>query len=311
MNPLISVIIPCYNADRTIYNCLASLKSQTYTNWEAICVDDGSVDMTREVVEHEMQDARIKLCLQPNRGAAKARETGVKYAQGDYVLFLDADDTLISHAFELMLDVFRVDSLIDIVVSGFNIIENGRVTKRKRPQWKELNRISYLKRVLCGKDGWELCAKMYKKTLFATPLYIPEGLKAGEDAVVFIQLVCNSQKVGGCNVPIYNYIQYEESVTHIRSLENAEDTIKAAQIIEAMLREKELLSFLLVEMDVMFLLSYSNSTRKFRLRKDHSLVLDVRKRMRISSFLKLPFYRVVYIIMSYYFGKYMAMLLKM
>ena len=106
MNPLISVIIPCYNADRTIYNCLASLKSQTYTNWEAICVDDGSVDMTREVVEHEMQDARIKLCLQPNRGAAKARETGVKYAQGDYVLFLDADDTLISHAFELMLDVF-------------------------------------------------------------------------------------------------------------------------------------------------------------------------------------------------------------
>ena len=272
MNPLISVIIPCYNADRTIYNCLASLKSQTYTNWEAICVDDGSVDMTREVVEHEMQDARIKLCLQPNRGAAKARETGVKYAQGDYVLFLDADDTLISHAFELMLDVFRVDSLIDIVVSGFNIIENGRVTKRKRPQWKELDRISYLKRVLCGKDGWELCAKMYKKTLFATPLYIPEGLKAGEDAVVFIQLVCNSQKVGGCNVPIYNYIQYEESVTHIRSLENAEDTIKAAQIIEAMLREKELLSFLLVEMDVMFLLSYSNSTRKFRLRKDLSLI---------------------------------------
>lgn len=311
MNPVVSIIIPCYNASKTICTSLASLKSQTYTSWEAICIDDGSMDATKRIIQDEEKiDNRIKLYSQTNNlGVAQARETGIMHATGEYILFLDADDTLIPKALELMLNVFRNGNEIDIVVSGFNIIKEGKVWKRKMARFTYLDSISYLKRVLCGKNGWELCAKMYKRDLFDKPLYIP-NLRAGEDAVVFIQLICNSQKIGGCSIPVYNYIQYEKSASHIQSLENAEDTIKAAQIIEAILIKKGILSSLIVEMGTMFLLSYSNSTRKFRLKKEHSLILNVKKHMRLKSFLKLPIYRIMYIIIIYYYGNYISKFIK-
>ena len=91
--PKISVILPIYNASSCIEETLNYILAQTFTDYEVICVDDGSTDNTLEVLkEYEKKDNRIKVISQSNGGAGKARNTGLDNASGDYLAFLDADD---------------------------------------------------------------------------------------------------------------------------------------------------------------------------------------------------------------------------
>lgn len=90
--PLISVIIPCYNSQPYIETCVNSLKVQGLSNWEAIFVNDGSKDGSLGVLEtYAVQDSRIKVYSQINQGAAKAREYGISKATGIYIMFLDVE----------------------------------------------------------------------------------------------------------------------------------------------------------------------------------------------------------------------------
>ncbi len=91
--PEISVIIPCYNISDYIEECLDSFRKQTYTDFEIICVDDGSTDDTAEIIEaYVKKDSRISLIRQSNQYAGVARNNGMKYAGGEYLLFFDGDD---------------------------------------------------------------------------------------------------------------------------------------------------------------------------------------------------------------------------
>ncbi len=90
---LLSVVIPAYNAENCIRDCLDALLKQTYTNLEIIIVDDGSKDLTLEVCkEYQQRDSRIKVCSQPNQGASVSRNKGIELATGDFITFCDADD---------------------------------------------------------------------------------------------------------------------------------------------------------------------------------------------------------------------------
>lgn len=91
--PKVSVIIPCYNVSDYIEECLDSFVNQTYTDFEVICVDDGSIDDTADIITAYMKmDCRIRLIRQSNQYAGVARNNGMKYARGEYLLFFDGDD---------------------------------------------------------------------------------------------------------------------------------------------------------------------------------------------------------------------------
>lgn len=92
---IVSIITPSYNSSQYIRRTIDSIRSQTYQNWELIIIDDCSIDSSREVIQHYVdQDSRIKLiCLEENSGAAVARNTGIKHAIGRFIAFLDSDDT--------------------------------------------------------------------------------------------------------------------------------------------------------------------------------------------------------------------------
>lgn len=95
MNDLISVIIPAYNAEKTIRQCLDSVLKQTYSNIECIVINDGSVDQTEKIVLQLSEvDSRIKLNSQENQGVSAARNQGMQIANGDYIMFVDADDLI-------------------------------------------------------------------------------------------------------------------------------------------------------------------------------------------------------------------------
>ena len=95
MTPKISIIIPVYNAETYLYRCLASVISQTLSDIEVICVNDGSTDNSLSILyEYQKKDKRFKVITQNNMGLSCARNNALKYAQGKYIGFVDADDTI-------------------------------------------------------------------------------------------------------------------------------------------------------------------------------------------------------------------------
>lgn len=109
--PLVSVIVPAYNAARTIETTLRSVLHQTVGELELIVVDDGSTDATPDVVQ-SLEDDRLRLIQQPNAGHASARNTGINAASGRYVAVVDADDVWLPHKLERQLAVFAADPAI-------------------------------------------------------------------------------------------------------------------------------------------------------------------------------------------------------
>ena len=139
-SPLVSVIIPAYNAEGFIVETLDSVVTQTYRPMEIIVVDDGSTDRTAEIVKDYQQMRKLTsrpvsrlssdstgkpdnliYIYQQNSGPSKARNTGIKAAKGDYIAFLDADDLWMDYKLEKQINLFRKDAEIDIVFSDVKI----------------------------------------------------------------------------------------------------------------------------------------------------------------------------------------------
>lgn len=118
---MISIIVPVYNAEKCLRQCLDSIIQQTYTDWQLILVNDGSTDGSAYICnEYEQIDRRIMALHQSNKGVSSARNTGIEKAQGEFLCFVDADDWLE----ETFLADFRIDSVeADFYISGcfFNI----------------------------------------------------------------------------------------------------------------------------------------------------------------------------------------------
>lgn len=97
----ISIIIPVYNVEKYLHECLDSIINQTFTDIEIICVDDGSTDKSSEILEeYEQKDKRFTVISQPNKGVSAARNRGMQQAKGKYIMFVDSDDWLAHNACE-------------------------------------------------------------------------------------------------------------------------------------------------------------------------------------------------------------------
>jgi len=117
--PKVSVIIPCYNVQKYIRQCIDSLLAQTLSDFEIICVDDGSTDETVDILkEYVKTDSRIKLLEQKNQYAGVARNNGLAVAEGEYVIFLDSDDFFAETMLETACSTADENSA-DVVVFGF------------------------------------------------------------------------------------------------------------------------------------------------------------------------------------------------
>ena len=107
MNPLISVIVPCYNQAQYLDECLQSVLDQTYQNWECIIVNDGSLDHTEEVAKKWLEkDPRFKYIHKENGGLSSARNAGIREAKGEWILPLDADDYISNDYLDLAKNHF-------------------------------------------------------------------------------------------------------------------------------------------------------------------------------------------------------------
>ena len=126
--PLISIIIPVFNMEQHLKECLDSITGQTYINLEIICVNDGSTDGSLDVINaYSQKDDRIKLIDQKNQGPLLARNTGLKAMNGEFFFFMDADDILHKEAINTLYSLMQKDGT-QIALSNFRI--NGHINYR-------------------------------------------------------------------------------------------------------------------------------------------------------------------------------------
>ena len=120
MQPLVSIVIPAYNAEKNIEICIKSIQNQTYKNLEIICVNDGSKDATADILDKIAKtDARLKVIHNENQGVSATRNCGIQNANGKYIQFVDSDDMLYQHTTETMVNIME-DKLVDWVICGYH-----------------------------------------------------------------------------------------------------------------------------------------------------------------------------------------------
>lgn len=134
---MVSVIIPCYNSEKTIGSCLESILNQTYSDIEVITVDDGSTDKTSEIIQtYSDRDSRILLIRKENGGVSSARNLGIHVAHGDWLLFVDSDDTILNTHIETLIK--NAVSPSSIVISGFKEVRDGKILDGIKNSYRNL-----------------------------------------------------------------------------------------------------------------------------------------------------------------------------
>lgn len=183
--PLISVIIPAYNAEETIVRACNSILTQSYDNVELVVVNDGSKDATAQIIDSIAQtDARVKCIHQHNQGVCKARNVGMDCATGDYVFFLDADDALAECCLKKMLSIAQENDA-DVITGCFKHIEpDGKKYDVLFPLDADLcvweNKTSLAYALKDHPATHSACAKLYRKDKFSDIRFV-EGKHIHED----------------------------------------------------------------------------------------------------------------------------------
>lgn len=158
----ISIIIPVYNVEKYLRECLGSILNQTFTDFEVICVNDGSTDSSLKILEeYSQKDSRFKIINQEKQGAGAARNNGLKYAQGEFVQFLDSDDYFEPTMLEEMYNKAREFDADLVVCSAKKVNEFGDVIENSNPQWPIKLDITPIDTVFNWKDFPDIILDMF------------------------------------------------------------------------------------------------------------------------------------------------------
>lgn len=199
MKPIISIIIPMYNAASYIEECIMSLQNQTFSNFEIIIVDDGSTDNSFNVCKKKaLNDTRIRLFHQDNRGVSNARAYGVKESRGEYIFFIDADDTVKNTILEI---------LYLKITEGYDIVQSGC------PFEGEYKGSYFVKFILEQKIPVSIWGKLIKRCfLTEQTMFIPPYINVGEDLALNIKIGLLINRVFLMSKTFYNYQYNPNSV---------------------------------------------------------------------------------------------------
>jgi len=202
--PNVSIVIPAYNAEAYIENCIVSIQSQSYQDFEIIVVDDGSSDRTPNLIDASvLRDHRIRAYHKQNGGASSARRFGIEHAKGHWILFVDSDDTMSSDAIKDLLE--HDDGNSDIIAGTILYKTLNRVIKTQT-DLPYINRYQYIRLLLARETYFGPCSKLIKRTLF-------DGLKWNDDPRIFqnedlLMLILLSEKTNQ-HISISNdYVHY-------------------------------------------------------------------------------------------------------
>ncbi|AJW64743.1 putative glycosyltransferase EpsJ [Elizabethkingia miricola] len=242
-SPLISVIIPVYNAGKSLHIALDSLMKQTYQHLELVLINDYSRDNTLEVLNEYANKVSLngKMLVKvfshkQNQGVAAARNTGLENATGDYVYYVDADDFIEENAIELMVgEIIKTEA--DIV--GCNWYLSFNQNERKMNQSSFVTPIEAIQKMLSGKMRWNLWLFMVRRSLYEEyNIRFLDGMNMGEDMMVMLKLFTHAEKVSYLDHALYHYGQSnEDSLTKTYSDKHRKEVTTNLYAVEECLRK--------------------------------------------------------------------------
>jgi len=207
----ISVIIPVYNAESYLKSCIDSVLSQTYSDFELILVDDGSIDNSGVICDtYALKDSRIRVVHKKNSGAGEARNTGIKISKGEYLVFVDSDDRLSEDYFERLSkhdeDVVFID--VDDVDDKGNIIK-----KEHMSDYRNLSKMEFLRRQMIGSLPWGGVRKCVKRSHITNNNIYYSNHKIGEEAIYSYKVLRYAKTIGFIEGTSYYCLLHNNSLS--------------------------------------------------------------------------------------------------
>lgn len=212
---LISVIIPVYNVEKYLNQCIESIINQTYKNLEIILIDDGSTDNSGEICEnYSKKDPRIKVIHQKNSGVSSARNKGIDIATGKYINFIDSDDYIEEDMIEYLYGLLQQENADISMCSAYDVYDKKIIFTAKKNIYLTMNSHDAYYYMLQPKYfGIGIWNKLIAKELFKSDRF-PVGRKNGEELELLQRLIYRAKKLVYSSVPKYYYRQRSDSATH-------------------------------------------------------------------------------------------------
>ena len=208
---LISVIVPVYNVESYVAECIESIQNQTYMNLEIILVNDGSTDASGDICDkYAAYDERIQVIHKENAGVSAARNTGIESANGDYIGFVDSDDYIAPTMYEDMLKLMVEHDLDIIECTAFRNNGDTNIEGCNDGSLEIFNRDEALKMAMydCFVAVW---SQLYKRRVISDVRF-PVGRKFEDSAVSYL-FIANTKRVGHINRCLYYYRLNPNSTT--------------------------------------------------------------------------------------------------
>lgn len=218
-NPLVSVIIPVYNAELYVEQCINSVLSQTYNNIEVLAINDGSSDASSKILDNlSCQDRRIRVIHKVNTGVSDTRNIGIDESKGEYLIFLDSDDYWVNNHFLANFVMLAINNQIDIVRGEYTEVNvKGEVLNvsqfaqtRAILEKQVLDNITFLKHIVKGEYFSVLC--LYKKT-YISALRFNKKRVFLEDAEFYISLLSSKGRFLYIADTFYAYRKHSDAVS--------------------------------------------------------------------------------------------------
>lgn len=214
--PLVSIIVPVYRSEKTISRCINSLLSQTYSKIEIILIENGSPDNSGKICD-SFNDDRIQVLHTSNDGVSKARNDGLKVANGDYIAFCDSDDYYDKNYVKENLRVALTYDT-DIVVSGYYMEVNEKIYKMKLSTSKFWGKEDLVKNIIIDNHIMGSCWNKFFKRSAIEGCVFPIDMSILEDTYFFLETFENAQKIYYINKCLYYYCDNPNSA--VRNVKN-------------------------------------------------------------------------------------------
>lgn len=283
-HPLISIIIPVYNGEKYIAECLESIRKQEFSDYEVIVINDGSTDESRRICEEIAQsEKRLKVCSIENQGVSHARNLGIQYAKAPWILFLDGDDYLAGQCLEAFVQLLKDGS--DCIYGDYLRGSAGEsVQKSAQVKAEDVLRMTLdpvnqnlLPAFYQLKSSTlnSACGKLYaKEILTAYGIAFDEKLKLSEDFFFNVNYLRRVQKVTLSNLPVFVYRENEASASSNFKEEHLENRLYLFERLRELCPESDVFVLSTLLELVCRIEKYTQAEKKKRLEKEVTAFLE-------------------------------------
>lgn len=219
---MLSIVIPIYNAEKYLAPCLDSILGQSFHDFELLLINDGSTDNSGAICDkYAVLDSRIRIFVQENKGVSAARNKGVTNAKGEWLYFMDADDTLKPEGLQLMMNY--TNGNIDMVWAGYEIFDEqqNKILSANEETTKTLSVVDALRNMYRPDyypyQGYLWCKMFRRELIKQASIQFNERIYFNEDRLFITEAICASRKeIIMTTLPVYNY--YEHAASAMQTL---------------------------------------------------------------------------------------------